>query len=145
MTQLHPVRHCFSASRQLLSSAVACASLALAFAAGSASADDSVPPLGWYPRDQLSAEEQEILPDFCSGNYRVPEFTRLPEGRIEAEADESTSDRDGNTVLSGDVIIRQTDQRLSADTVRWNQTSYSGQLDGSVSLASPDMVLYGES
>jgi len=141
MTQLHPVRHRFTTGQTLLS----CAVLLAAHTVSAAPAEDTLPPLSWYPRAELSADHQERLPEFCSGDYRVPEFAELPDGRIEAEADESTSDRQGNTLLQGDVVIRQRNQRLRADTVRWNQQDASGDLNGNVTLASPDMVLAGDS
>lgn len=101
-------------------------------------------PLSWYPRDTLTAEEQQVLPDFCSGDYRVPDVSPLPDGRIEAEANESTLNKNGDTLLTGDVVLQQEDRILRADKANWYQSREAGDFAGNVSLVTPDLVLQGE-
>lgn len=102
-------------------------------------------PLSWYPRAELSTEEQQALPDFCSGNYRIPAVTPLTGGVIEAEADESVVNKQGDSTLTGDVVLQQQDRILRSDQTRWYRSSGRGEFEGNVSLTSPDIVLEGDS
>ncbi|WP_430461558.1 LPS-assembly protein LptD [Thalassolituus sp. LLYu03] len=101
-------------------------------------------PLSWYPKDQLSAEEQDALPEFCHGNYRTPDITPVEGGQIEAEADGSVMQKNGDSVLTGSVLLRQADRELRADEARWYQSQGYGEFRGNVSLTTPDLVMEGD-
>ena len=105
----------------------------------------STHPLSWYDRAELTAEEQQALPEFCSGNYRIPAITPLDSERIEAEADSSTLNKNGDTEMSGDVLLQQQDRLLRADRASWYQSRGYGEFHGNVSLQAPQVVLQGES
>ncbi|MCD8523111.1 MAG: LPS assembly protein LptD [Saccharospirillaceae bacterium] len=105
----------------------------------------STHPLSWYDRTGLTAEEQQALPEFCSGNYRIPAITALDSDRIEAEADFSTLSKNGDTEMSGDVLLQQQDRLLRADRANWYQSRGYGEFHGNVSLLAPQVVLQGES
>ncbi|QQD24920.1 LPS assembly protein LptD [Venatoribacter cucullus] len=104
----------------------------------------STPPLSWYERDQLSAAEQQALPEFCRGAYRIPAITPLPGDLSEAEADQSTSDKDGNFELQGNVVLQQQDRIVRSQTARWFQSLNTGEFSGQVGVTTPELVLQGE-
>lgn len=118
--------------------------LAVASALPALAEDNSLPELSWYSRDQLSAEEQEGLPEFCSGNYRIPDITPVEGGQIEAEADKSVMQKNGDSLLTGDVVVRQNDQVLHADEAQWYQSRAYGEFRGNVSLSTPELVMAGD-
>ena len=101
-------------------------------------------PLSWYERDQLTPEEQQALPEFCSGAYRIPAITPLPGDLSEAEADQSISDKDGNIELLGDVVLQQQDRIVRSQSARWFQSRAYGEFRGQVGVTTPELVLQGE-
>ena len=109
-----------------------------------ADADDAS-SLNWYPRAELSAEEQDQLMQFCRGAYRIPEVVSFDDDRIEAESDQTQLSANGEAVFSGSVVIQQHDQILRSDRAKWNQKTNQGELSGQVSLTSPLLVLHGDS
>lgn len=104
----------------------------------------STPPLSWYERHQLTIEEQQALPEFCTGAYRIPAITPLPGDLSEAEADQSISDKAGNIELRGDVVLQQQDRIIRSQTARWSQDSGHGEFSGEVGITTPELVLQGE-
>ncbi len=109
---------------------------------GSAAASAS--PLSWYERAELTDAEQASLPEFCSGNYRVPVIQAFSDDRIEAEADQSSTSRNGDTLLTGNVVLQQHDRLLSSERANWYQSRGYGEFFGQVSLTTTDIVLQGE-
>src|SRR5690606_13809197 len=84
---LQPVMTQFCQTFQRLTSFIAVCSGLLLWPLAAHAENLSTPPLSWYERDQLSAEEQQELPEFCRGAYRIPAITPLPGDLSEAEAD----------------------------------------------------------
>ena len=114
---------------------------------GSAAAANDITtpqPLSWYERSQLTAAELENLPEFCSGIYRAPLVQAFDNDRIEAEADQSSTSRSGDTRLSGHVILQQQDRILRSEKADWFQNRGYGEFFGQVSLTTTDIVLQGE-
>ncbi|MCA6064235.1 LPS-assembly protein LptD [Thalassolituus marinus] len=101
--------------------------------------------LSWYPRDLLTDEEQDALPDFCHGNYRVAEIEPIEGQQIEVEADQSLVSKSGDTQLQGDVVMRQADRQVNADTAYWYQQRGFAEFRGNVTLQSPEVTLHGDS
>lgn len=104
----------------------------------------SQPHLGWYPRAQLNAEETAGLPDFCHGNYRQPDIVAVDGDQIEAEADESLMQKNGDAEMSGHVVLHQADRVLRSDQARWYQSRNAGEFRGNVTLTTPDLVMEGD-
>lgn len=101
--------------------------------------------LSWYPRAELTAEEQSQLMQFCRGAYRIPEVVGFDDDRIEAESDQTQISSSGEAIFTGSVVMQQHDQILRSDNAKWNQNTNQGELSGQVSLTSPMLVLNGES
>lgn len=101
--------------------------------------------LSWYPRAELTPEEQSQLMQFCRGAYRIPQVDAFDDDRIETEADQTQMNAEGEAVFTGSVIMQQHDQVLRSDYAKWNQNTNQGELRGEVSLTSPQLVLNGDS
>lgn len=101
--------------------------------------------LSWYPRAQLTPEEQDQLMQFCRGAYRIPQIESFDNDRIETEADQTKISSNGEAIFTGSVVMQQHDQILRSDYAKWNQNTSQGELSGQVSLTSPLIVLNGES
>lgn len=104
----------------------------------------SYPYLNWYPRTLLEREQQQLLPEFCSGLYRSPTIQPLASDVIVAEADEAQLDKNGNAFLRGDVEMQRDNYLLKGDTVNWQQQQGSGQFVGNVSIYTPWSTLHSE-
>lgn len=102
-------------------------------------------PLSWYSRDQLTAEEQSALPEFCSGKYRPPAVQPRDDQTILIEADSSEVDREGSATLTGDVEFKQFDRIIRGDHAVWSQKKRQANFTGNVTLISPDLVMEGSS
>src|SRR5690554_2148854 len=60
--------------------------------------------LSWYPRAELTAEEQSQLMQFCRGAYRIPEVVGFDDDRIEAESDQTQISSSGEAIFTGSVV-----------------------------------------
>lgn len=100
--------------------------------------------LSWYPRAALSAEEQQGLPSFCHGNYRVPAIVALDDQRIDMSGQQAERDAFGTTTLQGDVVVLQGAQQMSSDYAQWSSVTQRGDFRGNVQLLNDGIVLHGE-
>lgn len=100
--------------------------------------------LSWYPRAELSAEEQIGLPSFCHGNYRLPALVPLDDDRIDMSALEAMTDRSGSTTLLGDVVVLQGIQQIRSDSATWSNSEGKGDFQGNIQLLNDDLVLHGQ-
>lgn len=112
---------------------------------GYAAEVDDAGSLSWYPRAELTAEEQDQLMQFCRGAYRIPQIEGFSDDRIEMESNQTQISSDGEAIFSGLVVMQQHDQILRSDYAKWNQNTSQGELSGQVTLTSPLLVLNGES
>ncbi|MBE0482414.1 MAG: LPS assembly protein LptD [Bacterioplanes sp.] len=100
--------------------------------------------LSWYPRAELSAEEQIGLPSFCHGNYRTPIIIPLSDERTEMSGQQAERDRAGTTTLEGDVVVLQGSQQIRSDYAQWSSTANRGVFRGNVQLINDGIVLHGQ-
>lgn len=118
--------------------------LLLSFTASAQRAQVPAEQLNWHPRSRLSAEEQQALPDFCSGDYRPAEIQPRGDGSISVQAMHSERDKAGRTRFSGNVEFHQQDRLLTGDKASWDPITKTGTFHGQVKLNSPEFVLNGE-
>lgn len=100
--------------------------------------------LNWYPRSVLTEEELKPLPSFCHGAYRIPDIQSFEDDRIEAEADRTQMQVNGDARFMGNVFIQQYDRIITGDEAIWNPQTGQGSFKGQVSLTNPMIVLKGE-
>lgn len=108
------------------------------------SATPSSPYLNWYPRSQLSVEQQAMMPSFCSGRYQVPNIDARTDEGIEATADSARLIANERTELQGQVELRQADRIITTEQAVWDQQAEIVQLNGAVKLVSPDLIIEGQ-
>lgn len=109
-----------------------------------ADSDTTHRPLNWFERGELSQTEQQALPSFCSGNYRIPAIVPLAGDLIEVEADQTELQANGDSVFTGNVIMQQQDRILRSQRADWSQRRNVGDFQGEVSLTTPELVLEGQ-
>lgn len=103
--------------------------------------NDTDAPLNWYPRSLLTPAEKAGLPSYCSGNYRPSSIKPLGDGRLEAEADRSQIEKNGDAQLSGNVSMQRSGYRLYSDDARWENNLRRAYFEGDVSLYSDDVTV----
>lgn len=100
--------------------------------------------LNWYPRALLDEQQQQQLPEFCSGNYRVADIPELDNERIEVQADDSQREKNGDLYFAGNVEFRQLDRILTGQQANWFPATESGYFSGDVTLRTPQVTLHGD-
>ena len=106
--------------------------------------DYSFQPLSWYPLEALSPAEADALPEFCSGKYRPVAITARNEKSILIQADESTANKNGDAIFTGNVEFSQQDKKILSNRAIWSQKNRTANFTGNVSIISPDLVMSGE-
>ena len=104
----------------------------------------SFQPLSWYPLEELTATEAKALPEFCSGKYRPVALTVRTEESILIEANESTANKNGDAIFSGDVEFSQLDRKITSDKATWSQNNRNADFTGNVTIITSDLVMSGE-
>lgn len=106
--------------------------------------DYSFQPLSWYPLDELTAQEKEVMPSYCTGKYRPIALTPRTEETTQIEANESTVTKDGEALLLGNVEFSQLDRKVFSDQATWSQESRTAEFSGNVTIMSSQMVTTGD-
>lgn len=115
--------------------------LLLALTDVQAASSGDIPPLNWYPRSMLPPEQQTALPDYCSGDYQPSRIEAFADHRLEAEADRTRIEKNGDAILEGDVSMQRGSYLLNSDAARWDKSLHTAWFDGDVRLNSPDVVV----
>ncbi len=100
--------------------------------------------LSWYPVSQLTAKEREGLPEYCRGDYRIPQITATTGDQLEGDSNALTVTKDGKIRLEGDAVLKQKQRILYGQDIRWDNNSQQGEMSGEVSLVASALVLQGE-
>lgn len=105
----------------------------------------------WVSLQSLNERERSALPWYCNGAYRQPDWLRafqlskadsgIPP--TTASAEQADYRVDGETLLQGDVVIRQGDRELKANLARVNQAQDRVSLDGNVEVRQSDLLIKG--
>ncbi|WP_246065358.1 LPS-assembly protein LptD [Hydrocarboniclastica marina] len=100
-----------------------------------------VAALDWTPRDQLTEEQREQVPTYCSGAYVQPPLPGLAEADtanpaggelpLRARSDQARYQLDRQAVLTGNVEITQGNLRVTSDSALYDQQA------GAVALSGP--------
>lgn len=112
--------------------------------------DDSIPtdvtpppPLNWYGLEQLTDDEREGLPSFCSGIYRPSGIEILPNNQIQADANEASMSKTGDVYMLGNVVFRQQDRVLYSDKALWLQNDGEALMEGNIQIDTPTVSVNG--
>ena len=106
--------------------------------------------LDWVKREQMSAEEQSRIPQFCCGGYQQPlvktdEAMQNPsEAPLRVSALKTETGRDSIAILEGDVSISQGFRQITSDHALVDQKNRHISLSGNVRFREPNMLLVGE-
>ena len=133
---------------------LAAALLVLAFCAAAGAPADTAPAtsavsdLDWYPRDQLSADQQLKMPAGCCGAYIEPAPASPPATEGDADSinlsgDSSEITRD-STRVSGSVRLLQGQRTLTGDQAELFNDPQSVHLEGHVTFREPGFLLRGD-
>lgn len=105
----------------------------------------------WVSWESLDERQRSALPWYCNGAYKQPDWLgafQLAKASggdppTTASAEQADYTVDGETLLQGDVVIRQGDRELIADLARVNQAQDLVSLEGNVELRQPDLLIKG--
>jgi LPS-assembly protein len=105
----------------------------------------------WVPLESLNERQHRVLPWYCSGVYRQPDWLgAFQRTAISTDAEPTTASAeqadyevDGITFLQGEVVIRQGEREFTADIATVNQTQDLVSLEGHVAVRQPDLLIKG--
>lgn len=111
---------------------------------GKLSTDYAFRPLSWYPLAELTPAEADALPEFCAGTYRPVAIIPRSDKSILIEADESTTNKEGEAFFNGHVEFSQQGKKIFSDQASWSQSQRSASFSGNVNILTADFVMSGE-
>ena len=101
--------------------------------------------IDWVSYEDLTPEQQALLPDNCCGMYIAPLLPTLEgePGSANLKADRLEGQADEQVIMTGDVHIRQEDIYLRADTGNYDAESADADLQGNIRLRQDGMLMVG--
>jgi LPS-assembly protein len=115
------------------------------------SAESTAAETDWVPLESADEEQSLALPRNCTGIYKQPGWldtfkpgaTGTHDEPTTASAEQADYEVDGRTFLQGDVVIRQGQRELKADSATVNKTQDLVSLEGHVEVRQPDLLIKG--
>ncbi|MBB3230329.1 LPS-assembly protein LptD [Halomonas stenophila] len=121
--------------------------------AGLVTSSVMTPPLLAAPPESLPAAQLDWRPwgedrpagALCRGRYVMPDYRLAPPpaGRVASEADSGQYGADGETLLSGEVVLRRADTQLEAPRVRLPASRERVFAEGPVALRDRNLLVRG--
>ena len=107
--------------------------------------------LDWVPREQLTPEDQEKTPGYCAGAYVEPDYLAEEVRKLDPATQpilgssiESETTEDGQTTLTGDVVIRQGYRQVKSGKALINREAGTVDLEGEAQYREPGVLLIGQ-
>lgn len=100
------------------------------------------------PADQLdwhSWGNNRPAGELCSGYYLAPSYAvdQPPEGKVNIQSDNVGYDANGDTVLNGNVVVRQGDQQMQSTQAVLNKNRSHVNLSGPLAYRQPNILVRG--
>jgi len=111
----------------------------------------AAPKLDWVPRQALTDEQHQETPNYCSGRYVESDYINSEQRQqdpadqpLQGSAESSTTDKNGITTLSGDVVLNQGYRQVTSDLAVLNRDAGTADFEGKSQYREPGVLLTGD-